>query len=135
MSNVFTNMEKAFQLVLDSIPNHPYIDWENDKVYRPVLNTRFWRPTNLPFRGELATMNMLQKHQGVYQIDVFAPAAQGIKAIMKDLDSIYTIYNNMISLYEDDTRIDILNIGRGRLQREDAWCRGFIEIYYMCYSH
>jgi len=135
MTDVFTNIEKALQKRLNSITNHPKIAWENDVEYRPTLGTRYWRPTNLPTRGELTTTGMLQKHQGIYQIDIFVPPQKGLAELMTDLDSIYTAYNTVISLYEEDTRVDILNCGRGRVQREDNWCRGYIEIYYMCYSH
>ena len=135
MATVFTDIEKCFQKKLDSISGKPKVSWENDAEYKPVLGTRYWRPTNIPTRGELVTTGMLQKHMGLYQVDVFVPTQKGVGQLMSDLDAIYTAFNTVNSLTEGTTRVDILNIGRGRVERDASWCRGFIEIYYMCYSH
>jgi hypothetical protein len=132
---VFFDIESALQKKLNSVVNHPRIVWENDVDYKPILGTRYWRPTNLPLKSELASTGALQKHQGIYQIDVFATANKGVAAIMDDLDSIYTAFNSVISLDVNGTRVDILQIGRGRVVQEASWCRGYIEISYMCYSH
>jgi hypothetical protein len=133
--SVFMDMEAALQSKLDSITGHPKIHWENDDVYTPVYETRFWRPTNLPIRSELATAGALQKHQGIYQIDVFVEPEQGVAQLMTDLDLIYEAFNTTESLVMNATKVNILSVGRGRVDREEAWCKGFIEIYYMCYSH
>ena len=132
---VFFDIESALEKKLDSIPNHPKIQWENDDSYKPMIGTTYWRPTNLPFRSELASTGALQKHTGMYQIDVFSPANKGQGALMDDLDAIYTEFNTVLSLYVNETRVDILSVGRGRTLQDDSWCRGFIEISYMCYSH
>lgn len=132
---VFSDIETALQKKLDSIPSHPKIQWENDTTYKPSNGVRYWRPTHLPIRGEIASMNALQKHQGIFQVDVFVPAEKGLAQLMDDLDAIYTTYNTVLSLYQNETRVDMLNIGRGKIVRDQAWCMGFIEIYYVCYSH
>lgn len=133
--SVFLDMEAALQTKLNSIPGHPKIHWENDDSYMPTTDTRFWRPTNLPIRSELATAGALQKHQGIYQVDVFVEPEQGLGVLMTDLDLIYETYNTTDSLVKNDTKLTILSVGRGRVDREETWCKGFIEIYYMCYSH
>ncbi len=133
--SVFLNMEAALQKKLDSIAGHPKIQWENDDSYQPAAEVRFWRPTNLPIRAELATAGALQKHQGIYQVDVFVECEQGIGQLMQDLDQIYETFNTTSSLVFNDTSVNILSIGRGRAEREESWFKGFIEIYYMCYSH
>ncbi len=132
---VFTEMEMALQGKLKSIAGTTKIQWENDDSYKPQIGVRYWRPTNLPIRSEIQTTGALQKHQGIYQVDVFAPSNKGIAAIMDDLDKIYTAYNTVLSLYANDTRIDIMSVGRGRIERDDSWCRGLIEINYVCFSH
>lgn len=133
--SVFFDIEVALQNTLDSIVAHPKIQWENDINYRPTIGTRYWRPTNIPTRGELVTTGMLQKHFGIYQVDVFVPMENGISQLMNDLDDIYRTFNNVVSLYEGQTRVDILNIGRGKAERDNSWYKCYIEIYYMCYSH
>lgn len=132
---VFLDIQSALETKLNSIVNHPYIVWENDIKYTPTIGTRYWRATVLPLRSELSNANALQKHQGIFQVDVFVPAESGLAQLMGDLDTIYSEYNTVLSLYANDSRIDIKSIGRGKVLREKAWCMGYIEIYYECYSH
>ncbi len=132
---VFFDIESALQGTLNAIPNKPKIQWENDNTYQPAIGTRYWRPTHLPQRSELATAGALQKHQGIYQVDVFTVANKGLAQMMDDLDAIYTAYNTVLSLTVNESRIDILGVGRGRVVQEQSWSHGFIEISYMCYSH
>src|SRR5688500_2679958 len=135
MSSIFSDMEIALQTKLNNIPSHPYIQWENDQVYRPAKGVRYWRPNNLPLRGELAGTQGLQKHQGIYQVDIFADAEKGLNVLMNDLDSLMTAFNTTESLYQNNTRVDILNIGRGKVVIDQSWCRTYLEIYYMCYGY
>ena len=131
---VFKNMEIALGSKLDTISGKPAIHWENGQVYIPVVGTRFWRPTNLPAGSQLMTASAVQKHIGIYQVDVFVPVEKGLSVLMADLDSIYSAYNTVLSLAGGSHNVDILGVGRGRVTREDAWLRGFISIEYMCYS-
>lgn len=133
--SIFLEMESALQKRLDSIAGHPTIHWENDDLYEPIAETRYWRPTNLPIRSELATAGALQKHQGIYQVDVFVEAEQGIGQLMTDLDLIYEAFNTTESLVVNETKVNILSVGRGKAERDESWFKGYIEIYYMCYSH
>ncbi len=133
--SVFIDIETALQTKLDDIAGHPKIHWENDDSYMPTTETRFWRPTHLPIRSELATAGALQKHQGIYQVDVFVEPEQGLGVLLTDLDLIYEAYNTTESLSVNNTNVTITSVGRGRVEREEYWCKGFIEIYYFCYSH
>lgn len=132
--SVFLDIESALQTKLDSIAGHPKIQWENVDTYEPVSETRYWRPTHLPKPSELATAGGLQKHQGVFQVDVFVELETGVGQLMQDLDLIYEAYNTTSSLQANDTKVHITGVGRGRAEREEQWYRGFIEIQYICYS-
>lgn len=132
---VFFDIETALQTKLNDIAGHPYIHWENSDKYQPVIGTRYWVPRTMPERSEMVTVGALQKHQGVYQIDVYVPANRGLATLMQDLDTIYTAYNTVLSLTVNTTRVDITDIGRGRTIQDKSWCVGFIEIYYTCYAH
>ncbi len=132
---VFFDIEAALQSKLNTVVNKPKIQWENDDSYKPVIGTKYWRATNIPAQSELITTGALQKHQGFYQVDVFVPVNKGLAVLMTDLDNIYTAFNSTLSLLAGESRIDILQVGKGRVVREDSWCHGFIQINYMCYSH
>lgn len=131
---IFLDIEAALQTKLAAISGAPDIDWENAKVYTPVIGTKFWRPTHLPAHSELVSADALQKHQGIYQIDVFVPLNTGLAVMSADLDAIYTAFNSTLSLTSGIARVDILSVGRGRIVREESWCHGFIQIEYMCYA-
>lgn len=135
MSSVFLSIESALQTKLAAVPGAPSIHWENGKTYVPILGTKYWRPTNLPAASTLATTNALQKHQGIYQVDVFVPTDTGLAALFADLDAIYTAFNTVNSLSNAAVTVDIYGVGRGRVVREEAWLHGFIQIEYTCYAY
>lgn len=130
-----TDIEVALQSKLASITSPPYINWENDMEYKPTIGTRFWRPTHLPAHSVLANANAMQKHSGIFQVDVFVPIGKGMKVLLQDLDTIYSAYNSVTSLTAGTTRVDILGVGRGTVVKEQTWTRGYIQINYMCYAY
>lgn len=136
--SAFFDIDAGLNKRLTEVPSRPTnanIAWENIK-YDPILGTRWWRPTNMPAESEVSDFSMLQKHQGIYQVDVFQPTtSKGTAALLRDLDNIYATFNTVLSIHEGDSRIDILGISKGRIVREDNWCHGFIKINYVCYSH
>lgn len=132
---VFLDIESALETKLAGISGAPKIQWENDASYKPTIGTPFWRPTNIPFKSDVASNSMLQKHQGIYHVDVFGVVNKGVGGIIGDLDKIYTAFNSVISLTSGSSRVDIQNVSRGKIVNEDAWCHGFIEINYVCYAH
>lgn len=135
MSNVFIDMESALQTQVYSVANGTPIQNENNFVYIPVIGTKYWRTTNLPAASQLVTTGALQKHVGYYQVDVFTPTDVGLNILLTDLDTIYTAFNTVSSLFKNDTEIIIEGVGRGKVVREEAWLHGFIQIEYMCYAH
>ena len=133
---VFADIEKALQGQVNSITGTPKIQWENDDSYVPVLGTRYWRVTNLPVESALETAGKLVKHTGIYQVDIFVPSNKGLATVTADMDKIYTVFNSLLWLDKNGSRIYIKSVGRGRVENEkNGWCKGFIVIYYECYAH
>jgi len=128
---VFTDIQKALEVKLASISGAPAIVWENTK-YTPSMGTKYWRPTLLPAASQLASVDALQKHQGIYQVDIFVTPEKGPKLLIDELDKIYAAFNTTLSLTSGSTRVDILGVGRGSGRNEGAWYTGFIGMYYMC---
>lgn len=130
----FYNMEQAFIQRLQSIKNHPYINYENQPDDEKKDREPWWRPTNLPVRTErISTSNQLM-FQGFYQIDVFVPAKENLKVMLQYLDDLATAFNTNESLYYENTSVEITDVTRGQFTQDGKWLKGFIQIYYKCYS-
>jgi len=134
-AQVFTNIEKALQRVLNSISGKPKIQFENDTEYTPVIGTKYWRTKNIGTTDDIVTVSRLHRHQGIFQVSVFAPKAGSNAVILTDLNAIYNAYNSMLSLYEGDIRVDIGATPRGPILVQDVWAQGTLSIYYSCYTH
>ena len=133
---VFTDIQAALQTKLSNVSGAPSkIVYENDIEYKPVLGTRFWRSTNIRRPSELSNAAAQQKHQGIYQVDVFVPAETGLATLMGDLDAIYAAFNTVNDLTAGSHVISILDVSPGTILNEEAWCHGFLEIEYVCYAY
>lgn len=130
----FFNIMAGLQSKLDSIAGHPKIVFDNDKEYSPQNGTRYWRTKLIPLRSELASVENMQKHIGVFQVDVFIKKNSGTAELMRDLDTIHDTFNSVNSVTSGDTNIQINGVGLGPVYIEQGWCRGYVEIQYMCYS-
>lgn len=129
---VFTNINAALNTKLNTLSPKPTIVWPNTK--EPAnLNTTYIRPTLLPSTTILHELDGRQKHQGVYQIDVFVQLQKGISELNTQLDNIFTLFKNATLVAGSDT-IFVQAIGQGLARREEAWFHGMIEINYICYS-
>lgn len=134
MSTIFFDIQSALNTKLSAISGHPKIVMENDKEYEPSIGTRYWQSRIINARADLLTASMNQKHTGTFHIDVYVPANTGLKQLMNDLDTIYTQFNTTTSLTSGSNKIEIASSPRGDTIIQGAWCRGYIQIHYICYA-
>lgn len=130
---VFSNIQRALDIKLNALADRPYIAWPNTK-FKPSENASYIRPTLLPAASTLATLNDDHRNPGIYQVDVFVPLEKGLNAALTLVDDIKVHFESERSLVEDDDVIMIQNISLGRLERQDAWFRVYLEVNYICYS-
>ncbi len=134
--SAFFNIESAFQTALNSVSGKPYIDFEGTKPYVPVIGTKYWRTNHLPGSSQTITADALVQNNGVYQVDLIYPAdGKGLKDILTDMDKIADAFNTPISLTANNTKIQLIAVGRGKVQTEPNWLFSFVKINYICYSY
>ncbi len=129
---VFTNIEAALHTRLATLSGSPAVQWPNVH-YQPAENTTFLRPTVLPASTILDSLAGMERHIGIYQIDVFVPLEKGVSALNTLLDSIESLFKSNKVLTATDV-VWVQAVGRGRAQRQEAWYVGFVEVNYLCYS-
>lgn len=132
---VFFDIEAGLQKTLQEVTGAPLIRYENaTEEGDPVVDVRYWRPTNLPNRSSQATLEGCQIHPGIFQVDIFIPVKQGLSQLMLDMDAIFNKFKVEDVILKGSSRIQITSVGRGRAERDQSWYMGFVEIEYRCYS-
>ncbi len=129
---VFSNIEIALNTRLATLSGLPAVAWPNIE-FKPVENTLFLRPTMLPVGSKLHQLNGLERHEGIYQVDIYAPLEKGVLVVNNLLDSIKSLFSSNKTLVATDT-IFIQEVGVGKTQRQESWYVGMVEIHYLCYS-
>lgn len=135
MSTRIFDLMVTLQTALDSVPGHPFIQFDNMRNYTPVNNTRYWRTTLLPNRNTGATLAGAQQMTGFYQVDIIAPSNIGINSIFTDSQAIFDYFNDNRIIQVDDYHVKIQTVSIGEVLREGAWSRGFVEIEYKLYTN
>ena len=113
---------------LSVLPSVPPIALPNDK-YAPVIGTMFLRANILPADTVTATVESLENHKGIYQVDVFVPAETGTFAVNNMADSIADHF----AAERDLTGIRIRSITIDRGDRDGAWYIVPVSIVYDTY--
>lgn len=129
---VFTNIQAALNTRLNSLSGAPTIIWPNTKA-QPVIAASWMRPTLLPATTTLHNLDGLQHHKGLYQIDIFVPVQGGLSTLTGYMDSVLSHFKGQSLTANSDT-VHIQAVSVGATERQDSWFRGFVEIYYICYS-
>lgn len=130
MTGVFHDIQIALDTVLSNTPNMPLIAWENVE-FVTEFGSSFLRPTLIPAKSVLVTLDGSEEHKGIYQIDIFTQAGKGVGEAMILADEIYNSYSGK-TLKTNTSTIWIMNIGIGKGEKEEAWDHHFVEINYLC---
>ena len=129
---VFSNIEIALNTRLATLSPLPVIAWQN-MAFIPKENILFLRPTVMPVGSSLNQLNGVERHLGIYQVDVYVPLEKGVLVVNNLLDSIKSLFSSNKTLTATDT-VFIQEVSLGRAQRQESWYVGFVEIHYLCYS-
>ena len=132
---VLLDIEVALQSKLSTLSCGFEVDiaWPNI-AYDPADSVPYLRPTYLPARAGRVTLTGGTYHRGIYQIDIFVPLDHGTNVLDVISDDIYTLFRNE-DLTENSHIIEVQNINRGLVKREEAWWHGFIELQFQCFDY
>lgn len=130
---VFSNIQRALDTRLNELADRPFIAWPNTK-FNPTNGSSYIRPTLMPAKSELYTINSVNMNPGIYQIDVYVPLEKGLNSALSLVDAIKDHFETDRSLVAGSDTVYIQNITLGDSERQDAWFRVYLEINYVCYS-
>lgn len=130
---VYLNIQTALDKTLAFMAGLPSVAWANVK-HVPVNGTSYLRPTLLPATSELYTLTDVNRHPGLYQVDIFTPVEKGMYAGLSIADDIKTHFESNRRLSQNGDTIFIKQISLGPAQREDAWNHISVIIGYECFN-
>lgn len=132
-STVFNDISAALDGRLALMPSLPPVAWEN-KVYEPVVDVLFLRPTNI--QGDtVAATGAQDETVGIYQVDVFAPTGEGKNAVvvMADMVADWLKQNTEITYLNQMVRVR--SVSRGLIRSdENGWLSVNVDVTYDAFS-
>lgn len=133
MSSVFKDISAALDKNLNDMVGKPPVDWEAKK-YTPVNGTLYLRPTNL--QGDTVAVTSAQDEtNGIYQVDIFAPADKGKFEATEMADMVADQFKQDKSLIYKTQTVNVRNVHRRTISRnDDGWLHMAIEVTYYAFS-
>ncbi len=131
--NVFNNIQNAFSVALNSIPLIPEIAFANVK-YKPVEGVSYVRPTLLPAKSTLMTLQHESVYEGIYQIDIYTQLDKGTAPLLTIADAIRTYFINNDTLTAGGDNISVQEINISQTQRIESWWSCYVQLTYICFN-
>jgi hypothetical protein len=122
--SAFNDISVALNQRLDAYAtaNSRDVAFENIK-HEPTEGSLYLRPTVLPADTEAAGIgsNGKEHHQGIFQIDVFAPIDDPKATALNEADSIADYFTQELTLTYNGINVRLREISMGTASRESAW--------------
>lgn len=131
--SLINNIQNALNTQLNTVVGLPTVAWPNVK-YTPAQGTSYVRPTLLPARGELFTLNNEHMHKGIYQIDIFTQLKKGTAPLWLIADSIRDNFNAVKSVTSSSDVIHIQEINFSEARQVEGFWNCYVEINYICFN-
>ena len=120
--SVFTDISAALDGRLNTLADSPPVAWEN-KEYTPTKSTLYLRPTNLAGSTTQSSLGTSGEdmNEGVYQVDVFAPAGRGKKAANDAADGVADHFKRGTDLTYNGRTVRVRSVSRGAGRNSNGW--------------
>ena len=134
MSTAFAAIGIALDSRLNTLASSPPVAWENT-LYTPVSGTTYLRPTNLIGATAQASLGDtgLDKYQGIYQIDVFAPLGDGPGAANAQADLVADHFSRGTDLTSGAVVVRLGDVSRVTGTKDGDRYLIAVSINYMAY--
>jgi len=118
-----------------STANSRPIAYENIE-YKPVIGTMFLRATALPPNTEQAGLGTggLERHEGIFQVDVFAPIDRSKATALAEADSIANYFQRGSTLTYNGVNVRLYTSNLGPGLRDGSWFILPVFIDYLSYT-
>ncbi len=131
--NVFNNIQNAFNTAINSVPLIPEIAFANVK-YKPVEGVPYIRPTLLPAKSSLTTLEHESVYEGICQIDIYTSLDKGTAPLLTIADAIRTYFITNDILTSGDDRVSVQEINISQAQRTESWWSCYVQLTYICFN-
>jgi hypothetical protein len=125
---ILANIQIALDSRLNTLTGLPDVAWSNTN-YKPSKGTTWLRPTLLPAASTSATFAGKDRHQGIYQVDIFVSKDNGLKPMYDLADAIRSHFHKQ-TLTESDDKVYIDVVSLANYDRVESWFMGSVEINY-----
>jgi hypothetical protein len=129
---VINNIQNALNARLASVSGLPTVYWPNVDN-EPAQGTNWVRPTLLPARGELFTLNNENMHEGIYQVDIFTSLKKGTSPLWTIADAVRDHFKAVDVVTSSGANVFIQEISFSQARRIESWWSCYVEIRYLCF--
>ena len=131
MSAPYTAIRAAFATKLLTYTSVPSIAWEN-VPFTPVIGTAYIKPVLLPGEPQQAEIgtNGINRHYGIFQISIFAPAGKGIATISSLRDGLIDFFKRGTTLTHSGVTVRIRKAYPAPQMQETDWLHQPITIQF-----
>ena len=133
MSNPISSIRAAFVTKLQTFTGLPSVAWEN-VPFTPTAGVTYIAPFLLPgepFQAEIGTAG-INRHSGVYQISIFAPAGGGMAAINTLAGSLCDHFKRGTALSYGGVTVTVQKAYQSPMQQETDRVHIPITIQFRC---
>ena len=135
MSSAFSDIQMLLETQLNSLGLGFPIAWDNTD-FTPNPTTLWLSPSILPAGGQAAGLgyNAQNRHDGIFQITVFAPARDGHALGMSIADQIATGFKRGMSFTTGNTVLRVISISRNTSIEDGDWFQVPVSIQFFAYA-
>jgi hypothetical protein len=129
MTTYFYDIRAALDARLNTLSGLPDTQWPN-RLHTPTEGTLWIRPTVVPGGTRAATFDS-DWHEGIYQIDIFAPIGKGAGVSDALRDSLADHFKPGTELISNSTTVRCIRVSQRVARTEGAWYHSIVEISYL----
>jgi len=135
MSSAFTDIQNLLEVQLNSLALGCPIAWDNTD-YTPNPTTLWVSPSLLPSNGQPAGLgpNAQNRHDGIFQLTVYAPARDGRALGLSTADIIATGFKRGTTLATGNTSVRITAVSRNPSVEDGDWFQVPVSLSYIAYA-
>lgn len=131
--SLFNNIQNALNSRLATVSGLPTVYYANTEA-EPTQGTNFVRATLLPAKSESYTFAQENKHQGIYQVDIFTQLKKGTAPLLLIADAIRDHFRAVKSVTSSSDTIFIQAVSLSQAQRVESFWHCYVEIEYLTFN-
>lgn len=131
--SLINDIQNALNTQLATVSGLPTVHYPNVEN-TPNQGTNWVRPTLLPANSDLYTINDVNMHKGIYQVDIFMQLKKGTAPLLLVADAIRDNFNAVSSLTSGSNTVYIQQISIAPARRIESWWSCYVQINYICFN-